>query len=101
MTADLVRVNAAKILRGNVIEILYQYYGTDISLAVLKQSLRVKGFTADDDLIRAFYYLAGDGKRYIHVEVKEQYWDSLIWLTPAGVNLAEGDVTDIGVILDE
>lgn len=102
MAADLIKVNTAKILRGNVVEILYRYYGTDISLSVLRQSLRATGFTADEDLIKAFYYLAGDGKRYIHVELqKEQYWDSVIWLTPAGVNLAEGDIQDVGVILDE
>lgn len=102
MAADLIKVNTAKILRGNVVEILYRYYGTDISLSVLRQSLRAKGFTADEDLIKAFYYLAGDGKRYIHVELqKEQYWDSVIWLTPAGINLAEGDIQDVGVILDE
>ena len=32
---------------------------------------------------------------------KENWMDSLIWLTPAGVNLAEGDITDVGVIIDE
>ena len=101
MAADLIKVNAAKVLRGNVVEILYRYYGTDISLSVLRQSLRARGFTADEDLVRAFYYLAGDGKRYIHVELKEQYWDSVIWLKRAGVNLAEGDIEDVGVILDE
>ena len=35
-------------------------------------------------------------------EVDRENWlDSLIWLTPAGVNLAEGDLEDVGVILDE
>lgn len=101
MAADLMRVNAAKVLRGNVVEILYRYYGTDISLSVLRQSLRAKGFTADEDLVKAFFYLAGDEKRYIHVELAEQYWDSVIWLTPKGINLAEGDIQDVGVILDE
>ncbi len=38
----------------------------------------------------------------MHVEVNEDNWlDSLIWLEPAGVNLAEGDITDIGVVIDE
>lgn len=98
---DLMKVNAAKILRGDVVEILYQYYGTDISLSVLRQSLRVKGFTADEDLKRALCFLGGRGKEYIHIEIKEQYWDSIIWLNPAGVHLAEGDIQDVGVILDE
>ena len=48
------------------------------------------------------YYLGGEEKRYIHVEVNKDNWmDSLIWLTPAGVNLAEGDIRDMGVELDE
>lgn len=101
MAIDLIKVNAAKVLRGDVIEILYRYYGTDISLSVLRQSLRAKGFTADDDLVRALCFLGGKGNEYIHVEIKEQYWDSIIWLNPDGVRLAEGDKEDMGVILDE
>ena len=32
---------------------------------------------------------------------KDNYMNSLIWLTPRGVNLAEGDEKDIGVVMDE
>ena len=91
-----------KVLRGDVIEKLYANYGTDLRVAILKNLLRVKGFVAEDELQRAIFYLGGDGKRYIHVELNKENWlDSLIWLTPAGVNLAEGDLADMGVVLDE
>lgn len=92
----------AKILRGDIVEKLYLYYGTDIKIAVLKSALRTKGFVDDAEIKKAIFYLGGEGKKYIHVEVNRDNWtDSLIWLTPAGVNLAEGDREDIGVIIDE
>lgn len=98
---DIMTVTEAKVLRGNLIELLYRYYGTDIKIAVLRSSLRVKGHVDDEELRKAVYYLGGEGKRYIHVEPAKAFADSLIWLTPAGVNLAEGDIEDIGVIIDE
>lgn len=99
---DLMQVTERKVLRGDVIERLYEHYGTDIRIAVLKNFLRVRGFVTEEELRKAVYYLGGEGKRYIHVEVNRENWlDSLIWLTPAGVNLAEGDGSDMGVILDE
>ena len=91
------QVAERKVLRGDVIEKLYQNYGTDIRIAILKNYLRIRGFVT-----KAIYYLGGEGKRYIHVEVNKDNWlDGTIWLTPAGVNLAEGDIEDMGVIIDE
>ncbi len=99
---DLVKIIEAKNLRGDIIEKLYLYYGQDIRITVLKSALRVKGYVNDDEIKKAIFYLGGDGKRYIHVEVNTENWmDSLIWLTPMGVNLAEGDIEDKGVNLDE
>lgn len=99
---EAIKVAEAKLLRGSVIEKLYLTYGTDIRIAALKNALRSKGFIPEDDLKKVIFYLGGEGKRYIHVEVNKDNWtDSLIWLTPAGVNLAERDVEDIGVIFDE
>lgn len=91
-----------KILRGDVIEKLYMTYGTDIRIAALRNALRSKGLIPEDSLKKCIFYLGGEGKRYIHVEVNQENWmDSMIWLTPAGVNLAEGDIEDVGVIIDE
>lgn len=99
---DVMKVTEAKLLRGSIIEKLYLTYGTDIRITALKNTLRSKGYIQDDELKKAIFYLGGDGKRYIHVEINKDNWtDSLIWLTPAGVNLAERDVEDIGVIFDE
>ena len=95
-------VSERKILRGNIIEKLYKRYGEDIRIAVLKNLLRTSGFVTEDELQKAVFYLGGDEKRYIHVELNQENWlDSLIWLTPKGVNLAEGDIEDVGVIIDE
>lgn len=91
-----------KILRGDVIEKLYMTYGRDIRIAALRNALRSKGLIPEDSLKKCIFYLGGEGKRYIHVEVNQENWmDSMIWLTPAGVNLAEGDIEDVGVIIDE
>ena len=87
-----------KELRGSIIERLYGFYGEDISISVLKASLPLSGVLTETDLKSALYYLGGIGKEYIRVVVnKSCYMDSLIWLTPKGVNLAEGDMEDVGV----
>lgn len=94
-------VAEAKILRGDVIETLYRTYGTDIRIAALRNALRSKGLIPEESLKKCIFYLGGEGKRYIHVEINKENWlDSIIWLTPAGVNLAEGDISDVGVIID-
>lgn len=99
---DVIRVTEAKILRGAVIEKLYMTYGVDIRISALKNTLRSKGFISDEELKKVIFYLGGEGKKYIHVDINKENWtDSLIWLTPAGVNLAEKDMEDIGVIFDE
>ena len=98
---DVLEVNELKLLRGDIIETLYRTYGTDIRIAAIRNALRSKGLIPEDQLRKCIYYLGGDGKRYIHVEVNKENWlDSMIWLTPAGVNLAEGDLEDMGVIID-
>lgn len=99
---DQLKVTEAKLLRGAVISKLYMTYGTDIRISGLKNLLRSKGIVRDEDLKKTIFYLGGDGKKYIHVEVDKDEWkDSLIWLTPAGVNLAEKDIEDVGVIFDD
>lgn len=98
---DRLEVNELKLLRGDIIESLYRTYGTDIRIAALRNALRSKGLIPEDQLRKCIYYLGGEGKRYIHVEVNQENWlDSMIWLAPAGVNLAEGDLEDVGVIID-
>lgn len=98
---DRLEVNELKLLRGDIIETLYRTYGTDIRIAAIRNALRSKGLIPEDQLRKCIYYLGGEGKRYIHVEVVQENWlDSMIWLTPAGVNLAEGDLEDVGVIID-
>lgn len=102
MNIDKVNIARAKELRGNIVETLYMTYGQDISLQVLKNSIPMGGLLPLVELKKALYYLGGPDKRYVHVEVNaEDYTSSLVWLTPVGVNLAEGDITDVGVIINE
>lgn len=99
---DQMEVVKAKTLRGNIVERLYACYGDDITVANLKQVLSFKGYNSDKEIKKAIYYLTGQKKEYVKLVFnKENYMDSLIWLTPIGVNLAEGDITDIGVCIDE
>ncbi len=102
MSANELKITEAKIFRGNIIEKLYEYYGQDIRISTLKAALRVRRYFDDMEIQKAIYYLGGDEKRYVHVEVDPESWtDSMIWLTPKGVNLAEGDMKDMGVVIDE
>ncbi len=99
---DRLEVSEMKLLRGDIIETLYRTYGTDIRIAAIRNALRSKGLLPEEQLKKCIYYLGGEGKRYIHVEVNQGNWmDSLAWLNPVGVNLAEGDKDDVGVIFDE
>lgn len=99
---NITEIMERKVLRGNIIEILYDKYGEDLRCAILKNLLRISGLTTEKEMQKAIFYLGGEGKRYIHVDVNEDNWlDSMIWLTPVGVNLAEGDITDVGVMIDE
>ncbi len=91
-----------KELRGNIIEQLYRFYGEDINLSILKAALPLSGTLTEAELKSAIYYLGGRDKEYIHLTLdRTDYMESLIWLTPRGVNLAEGDIKDIGVINNE
>lgn len=98
MTKLQIEILKKKKLRADVIEALYSYYGEDISLSVLKGALPLSGMLKEEDLRQVIYYLGGVEKKYIHLELnKDDYMSSLIWLTPRGVNLAEKDITDVGV----
>lgn len=97
-------ISKAKGLRGSIISKLYEFYGEDISIGVLKNVLRISsyGYDAEKEIKKAIYYLGGAGKEYVKLVLDpENYMNSLIWLTPKGVNLAEGDIVDIGVEKDE
>ncbi len=99
---DKVEVAKAKALRGNIIGKLYACYGDDITVSNLKQLLSYNGYNSDREIRKAVYYLTGAQKEYVKlVYDKDNYMNSLIWLTPRGVNLAEGDEKDIGVVMDE
>lgn len=99
---DKVEVAKAKALRGNIIEKLYACYGDDITVSNLKQLLSYNGYNSDKEIRKAVYYLTGAQKEYVKlVYDKDNYMNSLIWLTPRGVNLAEGDEKDMGVVMDE
>lgn len=99
---DEIKVIEAKTMRGDIITKLYLNYGIDIRISSLKNALRSRGLVDEKALQRCIFYLGGEEKRYIHVELDRDNWtNSVIYLTPTGVNLAEGDIEDVGVIINE
>lgn len=92
-------VAQAKKLRGDIIETLYTIYPAETSVAALRSMLRYKGLNSDLNIKKALFYL--EGKEYIKRIEAENYEDSRISLEPFGINLAEGDFKDVGVIIDE
>ncbi len=99
---DKLEIAKAKLLRGMIITRLYDFYGEDITVSTLKSVMSYGGYNSDKEIKRAMYYLTGPSKRYVKlVYNKDNYMESLVWLTPEGVNLAEGDLEDIGVEMDE
>lgn len=103
--ADRLEIAKAKELRGDIIERLYSFFGEEVAIGTLRNLLRYKSYNSEKEITKAVDYLSGRGKEYI--EVKRlgsddgNYWDSIVRLTPTGVNLAEGDIEDMGVTLNE
>lgn len=94
---DKMEVARNKSLRGDIIKALYNFYGEDIRISHMKSVLRYSGYN-DQEIKKSLFYLGGTKKEYVHIVLDtENYMDSLIWLTPTGVNLAEGDILDVGV----
>lgn len=99
---DKLEIAKAKELRGDIIERLYGLYGSKVSLGTLRNMLRYKSYFTESDVKKAIEYLSGAKKEFIEVNSDEsEYWASMVQLTPLGVNLAERDITDMGVVTDE
>jgi len=92
----------AKSLRGEIVKNLYDLYDMPIPLNKISDLLRYKTFYNKDDIKKAVSYLAGAKKEFVEVKINEKdYWASFVQLTPHGVNLAEGDIKDKGVVFSE
>ena len=89
----------AKKLRGDIVETLYTLYPQETSVSTLRSMLRYKGVQSEASIKKALFYL--EGKEYIGVDTAEVYENSRVHLTPLGINLAENDFNDVGVIIDE
>lgn len=99
---DKHEIARAKALRSDIIEKLYDFYGEPVSISTLRNLLRYKTYYSEKNITKAIDYLSGTDKEFVEVEPDENnYWDSLIRLAPKGVNLAEGDIKDMGVVIDE
>ena len=92
----------AKSLRGEIVKSLYEFCDIPIPINKIEELLMYKSFYNKNEIKRAVSYLAGEGKKFVSVEVnKKDYWASFIQLTPVGMNLAEGDRPDVGVLFSE
>lgn len=95
----VLEIAEAKKLRGDIIETMYTIYPAETTVSTLRSMLRYKGIQSDANIKRALFYL--EGKEYIKLLENENYEDNRIMLLPLGINLAESDFTDVGVIIDE
>jgi len=98
----VVKLKIAKIkeLRGEIIRKLYDCYGAPVVISNINTMLSYKGYHQREDIKKALMYLSGVKKEFVEITINENdYWASFIQLTPAGVNLAEGDISDMGVLL--
>lgn len=99
---DKHEIARAKALRSDIIEKLYDFYSEPVSISTLRNLLRYKTYNSEKNITRAIEYLSGEDKEFVEVELDENnYLNSLIRLKPRGVNLAEGDITDVGVVINE
>jgi len=94
----VLEIATAKELRGAIVQTLYTTYPTEVTIGTLRSLLRHRGTTVEEDIKKAVYYLRG--KKYVKLELSSDYWDNIIFLTPEGINLAERDTNDIGVMID-
>ena len=95
-------ISKAKSLRGEIVRHLYDLYDMPIPVTKINDLLRYKHFYTKDDIKRAVGYLAGAKKEFVEIEINDKdYWASFVRLTPVGVNLAEGDTVDKGVVFSE
>ena len=98
---DKLGIAKAKELRGEIIRQLYDRYGSPVPVSSIHTLLRYKGYYSPEDIQRAIQYLAGDKKEFVAIDNGEgDKAASFVKLSPAGVNLAEGDISDVGVQLN-
>lgn len=98
---DKLKVARAKELRGEIICRLYAYYDKVTPVSSINALLRYRNYNSKEDIKKALHYLSGAKKEFIHVTINEDdYFASFVQLTPTGINLAEGDISDIGVIMN-
>jgi len=97
-----ITISKTKSLRGDIIKNLYDIYDMPIPMNKVNGLLRYKNYYSNENIKKAITYLAGSKKEYLTIDTNEKdYWASFVQLTPKGVNLAEGDISDLGVILSE
>ena len=98
---DKLGIAKAKELRGEIVRQLYDRYGSPVPVSSIHTLLRYKGYYSAEDIQRAILYLSGEKKEFVAVRSNEEdKGASFVSLTPVGVNLAEGDISDIGVLLN-
>lgn len=96
-------VGANKRIRGKILSLLYSVTPGTAEVRTITNSLLDGGFTVTD-IARHVDYLAGKGYvTMIHEDDAEQILrgivppSAFIKLTPAGVDLVEGTIEDLGV----
>jgi len=94
----------AKNIRGQILKLLYFRQCDKVTVSMIRGLLRYKNYSSEKAVEQAIRYLAGEGKRYILVEINDNdFEDSLVEISPTGIDLMENEneKRDIGVNINE
>jgi len=89
-----------KQMRGQIIRTLTLFYPDPTSISNIRTALITRGITATGEMNKHLTYL--EDKEYIKSTegfIKDATDDDMIMLTAKGIDLVEGTINDLGVIL--
>ncbi|KYG90036.1 hypothetical protein A0U40_18705, partial [[Bacillus] sp. KCTC 13219] len=92
--------------RGQIMRVVAMFYPAPVTVKQLKLALQEYGMTYGADIDKHIHYLADDADKknppFIRIEdgfLKEVTDDDKVYITKAGIQLIEGDITDKGILL--
>lgn len=97
---DETQVLRNKQMRGQILRTLVLFYPDKTMISNIKTALITRGITATGEMNKHLNYL--EDKGYIKSDdgfIKDNADDDMIMLTAKGVDLAEGTIIDMGVIM--
>ena len=97
---DETQVLKNKQMRGQIIRTLALFYPDTSTVSNIRAALITRGITSTGEMDKHLTYL--EDKKYITVQdgfIRDAKDDDIVTLTAKGVDLVEGTIQDLGVIL--